>query len=179
MKLLDRVLSITKLYENKVIAVPQNPKIVKSIAEAESRYGSISNNQWPKESAWMKTLTIPDWASKNWINSATGKPTTRIYMNSDAHQPMLDALENLKKRGLLSELKTFDGCFNIRDVRGVPGMISTHAYGLAIDINAKENGLGKEPKLSKDFVQCFTDAGWTWGGNFKRKDGMHFEFAWN
>jgi hypothetical protein len=46
---------------------------------------------------------------------------------------------------------------------------------MAIDVNAFENGLGKKPKLSAGFVKCFTDAGFVWGGNFARLDGMHFE----
>jgi hypothetical protein len=55
--------------------------------------------------------------------------------------------------------------------------MSLHSWGIAIDVTAFENGLGKEPKLSSGFVKCFTDAGFEWGGTWKRKDGMHFELA--
>ena len=53
--------------------------------------------------------------------------------------------------------------------------MSLHSWGIAIDVNAFENGLNMTPKLSPGFVKCFTDNGFYWGGNFKRKDGMHFE----
>jgi hypothetical protein len=55
--------------------------------------------------------------------------------------------------------------------------MSLHSWGIAVDVNAFENGLGKDPKLSKAFVKCFTDAGFNWGGVWRRRDGMHFELA--
>jgi hypothetical protein len=100
----------------------------------------------------------------------------RIYCNKDMVQPLAGAFNNLILRGFVNELKTWDGCFNIRKKRGLQSM-SLHSWGIAIDVNAFENGLGKEPKLSPGFVKCFTDAGFEWGGNWKRKDGMHFEIA--
>jgi len=102
----------------------------------------------------------------------------RIYCNKDMVQPLAAAFNNLILRGFVSELKTWDGCFNIRKKRGLQSM-SLHSWGLAIDVNAFENGLGKEPKLSPGFVKCFTDAGFEWGGNWKRKDGMHFQIGKN
>ena len=40
------------------------------------------------------------------------------------------------------------------------------------------NGLGEKPTMPSDFVACFTDAGFGWGGNYSsRKDGMHFTIA--
>jgi len=93
-------------------------------------------------------------------------------------EPLAQALQNLLDRGLLCELESFDGCFCIRDVRALPGQRSLHSYGIAIDVNASENKLGEQPSLSADFVACFTDAGFTWGGNFHRKDGMHFSRGW-
>jgi hypothetical protein len=98
----------------------------------------------------------------------------RIYCNRDLVDPLSKALNNLIITGHVKELKTWDGCFNIRRKRGLTSM-SLHSWGLAIDLNAFENGLNQTPKLSSGFVKCFTDAGFYWGGNFKRRDGMHFE----
>jgi hypothetical protein len=100
----------------------------------------------------------------------------KIYCNRDMVAPLQKAFENLIKTGRVKELKTWDGCFNIRKKRGLSSM-SLHSWGIAVDVNAFENGLGKDPKLSKAFVKCFTDAGFNWGGVWRRKDGMHFELA--
>ena len=100
----------------------------------------------------------------------------KIYCNRDMVAPLQKAFENLINTGRVKELKTWDGCFNIRKKRGLSSM-SLHSWGIAVDVNAFENGLGKEPKLTKAFVKCFTDAGFNWGGVWGRKDGMHFELA--
>lgn len=98
----------------------------------------------------------------------------KIYCNKAMVGPLMQAFSNLIERGYVNELKTWDGCFNVRKKRGLKSL-SLHSWGIAIDVNAAWNGLGKEPTLSKGFVKCFTDAGFDWGGNFKRFDGMHFE----
>ncbi len=100
----------------------------------------------------------------------------RIYCNKDMVKPLTKAFKALIKSGKVEELKTWDGCFNIRKIRGGNTM-SLHSWGIAIDMNAFENGLGREPKLSPEFVKCFTDAGFDWGGTWRRKDGMHFQLA--
>lgn len=100
----------------------------------------------------------------------------RLYCNKDMVQPLTAAFTNLISRGGINELKTFDGCFNIRKQRGATSQ-SLHSWGIAIDVNAAWNGLGKVPVLSAGFVKCFTDAGFDWGGNWKRLDGMHFQLT--
>jgi hypothetical protein len=100
----------------------------------------------------------------------------KIYCNRDMVTPLSNAFQNLITRGFVSELKTWDGCFNIRKKRGLSSM-SLHSWGIAIDVNAFENGLNQTPKLSAGFVKCFTDAGFDWGGNWTRKDGMHFQLS--
>jgi hypothetical protein len=98
----------------------------------------------------------------------------KIFCNND-FKPLLEkALNNVVDRGLAKEMKTWDGCFVIRAKRGLSSL-SMHSWGLAVDINAFENQLNQKPKLSQQFVKCFTDAGLEWGGNWKRLDGMHFE----
>lgn len=110
----------------------------------------------------------------------------RIYCNKVLIVPLATAFKNLISTGAVKELKTWDGCYNFRAIRGYEKKwiatgdvkyLSVHSWGCAIDVNAFENGLGVTPKLSPVFVQCFTDAGFTWGGDFKRKDGMHFQLA--
>jgi D-alanyl-D-alanine carboxypeptidase len=100
----------------------------------------------------------------------------RLYCNKDIVAPLSKAFEALIKTGKIAELKTFDGCFNIRKQRGAAST-SLHSWGIAIDVNAAWNGLNVTPVLSTAFVKCFTDNGFDWGGNWQRKDGMHFQLS--
>jgi len=100
----------------------------------------------------------------------------RIYCNSLLVGPLTLAFTNLIVRGFVKELKTWDGCFNIRQKRGTTSA-SLHSWGLAIDVNAAWNGFGNPFTLSEGFVKCFTDAGFDWGGEWTPCDGMHFQLA--
>ena len=100
----------------------------------------------------------------------------RIYCNKDLIPLLEKAFKNVNDRGISIQIKTWDGCFNIRRKRGAASM-SLHSWGLAIDINAAWNGFGKKPTMSPELVKCFTDAGLDWGGVWKRADGMHFQIA--
>lgn len=100
----------------------------------------------------------------------------RIYCNKEIIGRLSAAFKALIDTGCVQELKTWDGCFNIRKKRGLSSM-SLHSWGIAIDLNAFENGLGQQPKLSPEFVKCFTDNGFDWGGTWTRKDGMHFQLS--
>lgn len=103
--------------------------------------------------------------------------TRHIYCNADLI-PVLDgAFAALASRGLLPELKTFDGCWNVRKVRGSEEKYSIHSFGLAIDLNAKENPLGGPVQFSPGFLACMKGSGLTCGAFFPRVDGMHFQFA--
>ncbi len=101
----------------------------------------------------------------------------KIFINKDFRTPLENALKNVIKRGLSKELKTWDGCFIIRNKRGLQSL-SLHSWALAVDVNAFENQLNQIPKLSAEFVSCFTDAGLDWGGTWTRKDGMHFQLSY-
>lgn len=148
-----------------------------TMRQAEDKYGPIVNfSQWPCEKDYMCLVEIPESLKPYMINTATGEPTNRIYVNEDIAPALVYAMDLIISRGLQSKVKSFDGCLNVRKVRG-GSTLSAHAYGLAIDINAAGNGLGEIPTISPELVDCFTDAGFTWGGTFKRKDGMHFSYV--
>lgn len=100
----------------------------------------------------------------------------RIYCNRAMVKPLEKALKFIIERQLIDQLKTWDGCFNIRQKRGAASP-SIHSWGLAIDINAAWNPFGKPPTMDKKLVQCFKDAGFDWGGDWQKPDGMHFQLA--
>jgi len=106
-----------------------------------------------------------------------GAVPKKIFCNKDLIYPLTLALRLVKSRGLQDQIKTWDGCFNIRMVRGSTTRPSLHSWGVAIDINAFENGLGQIPKMTPELVKCFTDVGFDWGGNWRRLDGMHFQLS--
>lgn len=149
-------------------------------AAAIKRYGAIdmAKGIWPNANKWLALLELPTDLGLQW--KFGGKLVTHINCNKDIHGPLLGALEDLKLHGLISELKTFDGCFNIRAVRGTTASVSAHSYGLAIDLNASTNQLGLEHSpLSHGLVKCFIDRGFDSGIYFHaRKDPMHFSYCW-
>jgi hypothetical protein len=98
----------------------------------------------------------------------------KIFINKDFRPVLERALNNVISRGLAKELKTWDGCFIIRQKRGLTSM-SLHSWAIACDVNQSENQLKMKPKLSQGFVNCFKDAGCDWGGDWERLDGMHFQ----
>jgi hypothetical protein len=101
----------------------------------------------------------------------------KIYCNKDLIEPLKKAFKLISERSLASQVKSWNGCFAIRKKRGNNNSFSLHSWGVAIDINAPWNGFGKTPTMSKELVACFVEAGFEWGGNWKKPDGMHFQLA--
>jgi len=85
--------------------------------------------------------------------------------------------------GLMSLVKTWDGGFVPRFIRGSNTTLSNHAWGTAFDINYRWNQLGHLPALRgevgsvRELVPRAHQFGFYWGGHFSRRDGMHFEVA--
>lgn len=130
-------------------------------------------NKWgdPKanEAKFMNVWDVPTELEIGFIPK-------KIYCNRLMNEPLAKAFTNLIQTGHVSELRTWDGCFNIRNKRTLSSM-SLHSWGIAVDLNAAWNGLGKTPQLSPGFVKCFEDAGFDWGGRWSRPDGMHFQLS--
>jgi hypothetical protein len=105
-----------------------------------------------------------------------------ISINKDFKAKLHIAFTALKAKGLLNQLHTFDGCLAHRNTRG-SSKTSLHSWALAMDVNAKYNGIKfkREPKpfehttFTKAFIDEMVAAGLFWGGYYKsRFDPMHF-----
>lgn len=123
------------------------------------------------EYKWMTLWDVPED-----INKAIPVIPNKIYCNKDLVTPLEKFFRLVIAKKITNEIKTWDGCFNIRNKRGLSSL-SLHSWGIAFDINAAWNGLGKEPTMSKELISCFIEAGFDWGGYFARKDGMHGQLS--
>jgi len=83
----------------------------------------------------------------------------------------IQALEAVLNKPLIYSI---DGCWVVRAMRR-GGKISTHAWGIAIDINAARNPMGAKSTQSQAMVEVFEDAGWEWGGRWRNPDPMHMQ----
>jgi hypothetical protein len=146
--------------------------------EAIAKYGdpTIDNLKWERKNMTVRQLNSSIHLSNPVIPAA-------IYVNKDFANDVDLWLTELHTQGLLHEIKTWDGCFNIRKKRGI-NALSMHAFGLAVDINAAHNPLGltREQAIAKGlrpfsqrFIEVsreFMECGWDW---IKRPDGMHYQ----
>jgi hypothetical protein len=109
--------------------------------------------------------------------------TGKMEMHRKAVEPLKTLLEAWNKAGLSRNIASFNGSVAFRRIRGGK-TLSSHAYGIAFDINSAFNAIGANPALPwqpgclLELVKIANEHGWFWGGHFrKRCDGMHFELA--
>lgn len=108
-------------------------------------------------------------------------PTSAILINNDFMAVLKTAFANLVQAGLHTEIKTYDGCYNDRLVRGASST-SLHAWAVAIDLNSATNGMVVNPTpaqrngtWSQSFIDSMIQSGLYFGGNFiLRADPMHW-----
>ena len=98
------------------------------------------------------------------------------------HRKMLPALDaamrELGRRGLarLVDPGDYAGCYAPRRIRP-GGALSLHAWGLAVDLNARANPFGGRSRQDRRLVRVMERHDFTWGGDFPTTpDPMHFEF---
>jgi hypothetical protein len=87
-----------------------------------------------------------------------------------------------EQKNLIDRVKTWNGSYVPRFIRGSRTRLSNHSWGTAFDINVQWNALGTQPALkgtmgsTRELALSAIDYGFFWGGWFQnRPDGMHFE----
>lgn len=101
---------------------------------------------------------------------------SRVRVNVAIAEEVENTFRDLEHEGAWILLKTYDGGYTFRLSRG-GSHLSMHSFGGALDFNARWNKLGTQPSMPQEVVRIFERRGWTWGGKWKRADGMHFQIA--
>lgn len=106
------------------------------------------------------------------------KQATSLYCHRKLAPVLADVFREIRRRNLQGKLETFGGCFNFRAKRS-SSKLSTHTWGIAIDLNPETNPMGKPGRMPEGIVRAFRDFGFTWGGDWsgKNQDPMHFQYC--
>lgn len=121
----------------------------------------------------------PGWVQEH-IVTAEVPVLGRITCHRELMAPLRAALQRVVDEGLADRVDPDDqgGCFAPRHIdRNTDANLSMHAWGLAVDVNVSSNPLGAAPQQDPGVVAAFEEAGFTWGGRWRRPDGMHFELG--
>lgn len=109
-------------------------------------------------------------------------PASAFLINNDFKAILYKAFKALETATLHTEIKTYDGYYNDRFVRGSANMASLHSWACAIDLNAATNPMAVNPTAaqrqggwSPEFILTMKSAGVFFGGDFiHRSDSMHW-----
>lgn len=86
------------------------------------------------------------------------------------------ALAEVQARGLADRIHPgeYAGCYYPRFIAHTHEL-SLHAFGIALDLNVPGNQRGTRGEMDRTVVAIFKKWGFTWGGDWKWTDPMHFE----
>lgn len=143
----------------------------------------VLDNGKPKALAgWEKQLVRVPVPQLKGVWCYGNRHSGNVRFHKKAVPQLLGAMQEIEEAGLLEDITSYGGTYVFRFIRGSTKTLSNHAFGVAIDFNMKENGLGKKPALVGEpgtlrrVAVIFEKWGFFWGGWYKnRKDGMHFE----
>ncbi|MHA2642851.1 MAG: M15 family metallopeptidase [bacterium JZ-2024 1] len=129
--------------------------------------------QWEKDI--LCHVTFPAPIALAWDQSKT---VTGFRCHKKLREIFAGVFAEIHRRGLWSKLESFGGCYNFRPQRR-GSKLSTHCWGIAVDLNPLSNPQGTKGKMDMEIVSIFTERGFFWGGRWlgKSRDPMHFQFA--
>jgi hypothetical protein len=131
------------------------------------------DSRWQTEFLDRTTLPFPMVLSWN---------RTRTVHQITCHKLLAgvfaDAFAQIQSAGLQNKITSFGGCFSFRPQR-TGTKLSTHAWGIAIDLNPETNAQGTPGDMDQGIVGIFRSAGFYWGGDWqgRTRDPMHFQFC--
>ena len=135
--------------------------------------GSVDLLRW--ESDQLRRDRLPFSIPLDWDPS---KSVRTLYCHKKLIDIFLEVFTTIEREGLKDEIQRYGGCFEFRKKRGST-KLSTHSWGIAVDINPHTNAMGTPGNMHPGVVEIFREAGFKWGGDWtgRFQDPMHFQFC--
>jgi D-alanyl-D-alanine carboxypeptidase-like protein len=127
------------------------------------------------ESDFLTRIALPFPLTISWDHS---QKVTVISCHRLLASAFTNVFDRIQSAGLQNKITSFGGCFSFRPQR-TGTKLSTHAWGIAIDLNPETNQQGGAGNMDPAVIATFRDAGFEWGGDWmgKTRDPMHFQFC--
>lgn len=99
------------------------------------------------------------------------------------HRGIIDdlrgALQQIVDEGRAGEIDPdrYAGCFYPRKISASRDRLSSHSWGISVDINVDVSLPGFGPPPSEAVIDAFAAHGFRWGGEFITPDNHHFEWV--
>lgn len=123
---------------------------------------------------WEYCLDFVQLPAPLYLGWDVSRAVTRVRIHYRLSQSLNRIFYDILEGGNWPKIVTFDGTYAWRAKR-TGDKLSTHGWGIAIDLNARANQLGTEGHMPKEIVDAFKREGWEWGGHWPYPDPMHFQ----
>lgn len=152
------------------------------IEEIRATFGDISQFILPDDSLdprwqaqFLARAPLPFAIPLSWDKS---RLVNQITCHRLLAQTFTNVFARIQRAGLEQSITSFGGCFAFRPQR-TGTKLSTHAWGIAIDLNPESNAQGSAGNMISDVSAIFREAGFEWGGDWEGRvrDPMHFQFC--
>lgn len=154
-----------------------DPKLVRKQGDGDRAGIAVPDEAWMK--ANLIDVDLPE------LIGVPGFPESgKIKFHRKAAPHLQAAIAEIHQKGLIRKIRYFDGAWVPRTIHAAGGGIySTHAFGIALDINSRWNPLGRPPPpadqdgSTAELVPIFESHGFYWGGRFRMSEGGHFQYG--
>lgn len=166
-KALDRALAAYAAVEaNLLFPVPVG------LEQVEATFGKI---EFVEAEAGAVEI-VNDWAKNHVVRA--NLPVVGTHMVHGKMIPVFEAvLTEIADKGLDGEIVQF-GVWSPRHKMHNPKRgLSTHSWAIACDLNWATNPVGKIGNLHPEIIESFERFGFEWGGRWRTRDDMHFQYC--
>jgi D-alanyl-D-alanine carboxypeptidase len=149
-------------------------------------YGDPRGANGLEKAAWVTANIVkitPPWSM---VTAWDGKPVKTMRVHKKCAESLLVVMEKIWLAAAKDQAKIdawgmnkYAGGYNFRLMRG-SNALSMHSWGCAVDFDSERNGFGDAaPNFANvpAVLDAFRSEDWTWGGLWKRPDGMHWQAA--
>jgi D-alanyl-D-alanine carboxypeptidase len=120
------------------------------------------------------------------ITSWDFRPVSAIRIHKKCEPSLIKVLDTIwnaagQRESKIKEwgMHLYAGAYNFRLMRGGT-KLSMHSWACAVDFDSARNAFGDTtPNFATipAVLDAFASEGWTWGGQWKKPDGMHWQAA--